>query len=414
MRTTLFDNLPFAGPTPSMFTPEELAQPKLPNYSKKDVPMWHVEEDLLILQLVEQHGKKWAKIAAHLPGRTDNGVRNRWNRMERAQVIKSRRPAGAGYRCRRCGEPKRGHICAARTIREEDSNVELQVKAAALTELSAHAMQAIPAALPTHAAPPPSASPHVSPKHAPAPPPPLALAHTTLDATMATMASVDAATAALSSATALEATPLQPASPLHFASPPPLYASASAAMGVPSHAASAAAYVAPIAAAALSAPPAAAAAPPSAADYLRLSAGEVDEFLEELRRSLDDTAMGASAAHAAAAAAERQAALPPQLPPSAFSPGAFSPGAPGAFAPPWVSAASQASSAELPALAAAPTAFVQQQGGALFGPCPSASFSPPPIVSQRSLQLALSSLAADVSPQRVSSSDLGFAHAVFA
>jgi len=137
LRTTLFDNLPFAGPTPSMFTPEELAQPKLPNYSKKDVPMWHVEEDLLILQLVEQHGKKWAKIAAHLPGRTDNGVRNRWNRMERAQVIKSRRPAGAGYRCRRCGEPKRGHICAARTIREEDSNVELQVKAAALTELSA-------------------------------------------------------------------------------------------------------------------------------------------------------------------------------------------------------------------------------------------------------------------------------------
>ena len=33
------------------------------NYSKKDVPMWTVEEDLLILQLVEQHGKRWSKIA---------------------------------------------------------------------------------------------------------------------------------------------------------------------------------------------------------------------------------------------------------------------------------------------------------------------------------------------------------------
>ena len=47
-----------------IFTAEELAQRKLPNYSKKDVPMWTVEEDLLILQLVEKHGKKWSKTPA--------------------------------------------------------------------------------------------------------------------------------------------------------------------------------------------------------------------------------------------------------------------------------------------------------------------------------------------------------------
>jgi len=182
------------------------------NYSKKDVPMWTVEEDLLILKLVEQvrhhsrqgpkmnasasahqpppacaapfnplraswvgvdkcagpasgrggpiararthtsslqrahhvpssfarsglswlqHGKRWSKIASHLPGRTDNGVRNRWNRMERAQVLKQRRGPAAGYRCRRCGEPKRGHICAARTMGEQPEGEELSMKASA-------------------------------------------------------------------------------------------------------------------------------------------------------------------------------------------------------------------------------------------------------------------------------------------
>lgn len=109
--------------------------------SKKDVPMWTVEEDLLILQLVDQHGKRWSKIASHLPGRTDNGVRNRWNRMERAQVLRQSRGAEAGYRCRRCGQPKRGHICAALTMGDRPEGEELQQKAEALTKLSAHAIR---------------------------------------------------------------------------------------------------------------------------------------------------------------------------------------------------------------------------------------------------------------------------------
>ncbi|KAL3931430.1 MAG: hypothetical protein SGPRY_001127 [Prymnesium sp.] len=109
--------------------------------SKKEVPMWTVEEDLLILQLVEKHGKRWSKIALHLPGRTDNGVRNRWNRMERAQVLRQRRGAEAGYRCRRCGQPKRGHICAALTLGAAPAGDELQQKAVALSKLSAHRMR---------------------------------------------------------------------------------------------------------------------------------------------------------------------------------------------------------------------------------------------------------------------------------
>ena len=102
------------------------------------VPMWTVEEDLLILKMVEEHGKRWSKIAAQLPGRTDNGVRNRFNRMEKAQELKSTRRADAGYRCRRCGQPKRGHICAALTQGAGPRTAEeLEEKAAALTALSA-------------------------------------------------------------------------------------------------------------------------------------------------------------------------------------------------------------------------------------------------------------------------------------
>nr|AAG22863.1 transcription factor GAMyb [Hordeum vulgare subsp. vulgare] len=44
------------------------------------------EEERLIIQLHSKMGNKWARMAAHLPGRTDNEIKNYWNtRIKRCQ-----------------------------------------------------------------------------------------------------------------------------------------------------------------------------------------------------------------------------------------------------------------------------------------------------------------------------------------
>ena len=80
---------------------------------------WSAEEDALIRNGVEQLGCRWRVIAAQLPGRSDDAVRNRWSRLQ--ESLRGA-PGGSGASSRRASKEQGGASAAGTASADGSSN----------------------------------------------------------------------------------------------------------------------------------------------------------------------------------------------------------------------------------------------------------------------------------------------------
>ena len=83
--------------------------------------MWTAEEDAKIMEGVSLHGYKWQQIAAVLPGRSANAVRNRFLRCS-PEHCETGRPVGAASEVRSLGLVASGNACMSAPVLSDMSS----------------------------------------------------------------------------------------------------------------------------------------------------------------------------------------------------------------------------------------------------------------------------------------------------
>ena len=88
-----------------------------PHLNKAD---WSPEEDQRIIEAVEHDGTAWAKLVQYFPGRTDNGIKNRWNTLIRKRLRRELRHTEAAAHAVAIAQREQARLAGEQSIEAGD------------------------------------------------------------------------------------------------------------------------------------------------------------------------------------------------------------------------------------------------------------------------------------------------------
>ena len=86
---------------------------------------WTPREDARLVELQARFGNKWVKIAEHMKGRSENGIKNRWNSAKRRRGGVDKRKGNSG---KKAGSGAHGQEGALSKKRKASANLDAVAK----------------------------------------------------------------------------------------------------------------------------------------------------------------------------------------------------------------------------------------------------------------------------------------------